>query len=614
MNSKFSLETTLEQLYGSKTIQKIFVVLLLLGMAVCFVFILPPVQDKLITIMQSHIHRETPINSFTERLYSLFTLPLIGFIFCVFALSGVFSKSIKNFFDDTKNEKSIILISGIIITILLIFTGGFSYVHGHQWLNGDHSAEMVLGKLLADENKLVASSWNYSTELRLVYQTIFTMPLFKILGDNNWALVRAIAIVLNMIVLITAYVYMTVQMKIRPKWIALTSILLIVPVSMEYWDIVIFGGYYVFFIAQVFICIGSFFTLLRPANTDSKTAFCVFSLFSLVLGIQGIRALMAIGIPLLITCIAAHFSGITANRKKPLFLGIYGFILSGIGFFCNNLLHFKYQFNSQDDTRFDVLSDTLLQKLSKCIYCLAEYFGLLQEQLLLSARGIFGVLAMFFTAALFIFAFKKVRSGNLITGFTSLFFISATAFNMFLLVVTDDSVTARYLIPSLVFYLPLCAMLFDWTEHTKTALKHIVVLSFIFLFVCGQAYLNFNDLSRSDSNTIRKGYIEYLETNNIMFGFAIDGPHVTTELTNGKIEGVNLHDKLHISQMLNKKSSFNPSNYPGKAYLLLTHREWEQYTDDGKPWTQYHPDYEDSNFIVLVFSSAEIMYAEVLEN
>lgn len=192
MNKQFSLEVMAEEFCSSKTIRKVFIGVLVAGLALCLFFLLPSIQDFLVKAIQSKIHR--PVNSFTERLYSLLTLPLIGFSACGFALCCIFSKQIDSFIKDSKNEKTIIVISCIIIFFVLALTCIFFYIHGHKWLNGDSSAEMVLGKLLADENKLVTPSWLYSTELRLVYQTIFTMPLFKIIGDNNWALVRAINI------------------------------------------------------------------------------------------------------------------------------------------------------------------------------------------------------------------------------------------------------------------------------------------------------------------------------------------------------------------------------------------------------------------------------------
>jgi len=71
--------------------------------------------------------------------------------------------------------------TAVIGMLLLGFVSIFSYQHGAQWLNSDHSSEMVLGKLLADENTFVSRNWYYSTEIRLIYQTIFIMSLFKLI-------------------------------------------------------------------------------------------------------------------------------------------------------------------------------------------------------------------------------------------------------------------------------------------------------------------------------------------------------------------------------------------------------------------------------------------------
>ena len=58
----------------------------------------------------------------------------------------------------------------------------------------------------------------------------------------------------------------------------------------------------------------------------------------------------------------------------------------------------------------------------------------------------------------------------------------------------------------------------------------------------------------------------------------------------------------------------NPSYHQGESFLLLTRDEWELARLDGRPFTQLKPDYEDGNFIVIRYPSAEIIHREVLDN
>jgi hypothetical protein len=626
-NNQLDIELTLSRVYESQKTRKVIITILCVGFFVCLVFLLPPVQNAVVTLIQSHIHR--PVSSFQGRLYSLLSLSVVGCMFCAVCLCALFSDKISDFLSAGKNTKRIVFSAALVYIAVLAFIFVFTYLRGHQWLNGDHSAEMVLGNLLAEENRFVSPNWAYSTELRLVYQTIFTMPLFKVLGAlNKWALIRSLTIVLNILTLTASYIYLVKQLRVNIKWIAVTSIFLLLPISMEYWDIVLFGGYYVLFIAQIFCCLGLFFSILQSQSSlqsKSKTTIhlLLFAILSIVLGIQGIRALMSVQIPLLLACVYAHISGMSNHRKTPFFLGISGFILCGIGFFINNLLHFRYSFASFDDMRIDNLYDALLAKISESIYCLVQFFGFSSGAYILSADGILGILGLFIASIVFVAAWKsfgnksnKTLENNFYFRFLALFFMSSMFFTVFLLALVNDTVTNRYFIPSLVIIFPLAAIMFEQAELIFTPLKRVMVLSSTLIFFAGFAFVNFQNLSRTDSNAGRAGYIQYLTDNNIKFGFAISDSQVTTELTNGKIDEVNIADtnnKLQISLMLNKKKYYDIPDYDGQAFFRLTHEEWKLAKEYGRKFTQNMPGYEDENYIILIYPSSELLYSEVLD-
>jgi hypothetical protein len=625
-NNQLDIELILLRLYESQKTRKVIIAILLVGFFACLVFLLPPVQNALVTLIQSHIHRT--ISSFQERLYSLLSLSVVGFMFCATCLCALFSDKISNFLSADKNTKSIVFSAALVYIAVLAFIFAFTYFHGHQWISGDPSAEMVLGNLLAEEKRLVSQNWAYSTELRLVYQTIFIMPLFKILGGlNNWALIRSLTIVLNMLTLTASYIYLVKQLRINIKWIALTSVFLLLPISMEYWEIMLFGGYYIFFVAQTFCCLGLFFSILQKQSSlqsKSKIHLLLFAILSVMLGIQGIRALMSVQIPLLLACVYAYISGMSNHRRTPFFLGVSSFILCGIGFFINNLLHFRYSFVSFDDMRIDNLYDVLLEKISESIYCLVEFFGFSSGAYILSANGILGILGLFIALIVFIFAWnisfssksKQIPENNFYFRFVALFFICSTVFNIILLTLVNDVVTSRYFIPSLVIIFPLMAMAFEQADLIFTPTKRVVVLFSILIFFFGFAFVIFQNLSRTDGNAAKAGYIQYLIDNNIKFGFVISDSHVTTELTNGKIDEVNIADinnKLQISLMLNKKKYYDIPDYDGQAFFRLSHKEWELAKEHGRKFTQNVPGYEDENYVIITYPSTELLYSEVLD-
>jgi hypothetical protein len=405
---------------------------------------------------------------------------------------------------------------------------------------------------------------------------------------------------------------------------------LLLPLPGGHWGIVTFGGYYVFFIAQMFCCLGLFLRILSRIEkaAPSKMALILFSVLSIVLGIQGIRALLCVHIPLLLACVYAFWSN--RAKKLPLVLGTYGFLLCGAGFFINYLLHIKYSFHSFENMRLDDWARNLAVKTGQIIAALPEFFGFAPGHSLLSAQGIFGVFSLFFTAWIIIAAIRLLPSRKAWQGgetsfsarqWTALFFVCSSAFNIFVFQIIDESVTSRYFIPFLIFYAPLLGFLFEDTERRHVHLPRIAVMAAVCLFILGQTVLNFQFLAKHDGNSKRNGYVAYLTENNLKYGFATFwNANVTTELTNGEIQLAGLEplslengNSLRIHRWLNPVKFDNPEYHQGESFLLLTGVEWEAARQNGRPFSQKQPDFNDGGFIVIRYPSARLIHQSVLD-
>ena len=79
-----------------------------------------------------------------------------------------------------KKEKCFLIVSGMIFA--LAFFGFILFINARIdfLLNSDDSSELVLGRLLASENRLLSKNWYYSTELRVVNTQIFYAFFFKL--------------------------------------------------------------------------------------------------------------------------------------------------------------------------------------------------------------------------------------------------------------------------------------------------------------------------------------------------------------------------------------------------------------------------------------------------
>ena len=526
------------------------------------------------------------------------------------------------------NSRLIAASAAAVLVLALGLISVFSYRCGWQWMDSDHSSEMILGKLLAKENALVSANWLYSTELRLFYQTIFTMPLFKLLGHfENWALIRSINIVLNNLVLVASYIFLMKQLRLQIKWILISGLFLIMPLSMEYWDIVTFGGFYIFFIAQIFCCLGLFTALTRKDNTAKTTRvyFILFTLSSFLLGIYGIRSLFAFYVPLLLTCIYLR----PEKKKLPLFPGSYGFIACCAGYAVNVLLHFKYTFAVYESMRIENLFANLFPKLGRSLAYLAGFFGLSAGEPFFSARGFFSIAAIIGTFALLRTVFKifgrvrqhdtsKTEQGH---QFMPVFFAISVVFNIFVFIIVTRAITERFFIPFMIFYIPLTAILFEHAEKTYGRQQRIAIICGIILFIIGQGCLNFHSMIARDYNTGRKGYIQYLADNELNYGFATYWhANVTTELTNGRIEIAGLDPgfssgygrQFRFTDSLMPVNFFDRFYHQGESFLLLTSTEWDMARGRAS-FSGRTPDYEDEHFVIFRYPSAEIIHREILE-
>jgi hypothetical protein len=600
--------------------------------------LLPPVQKALIgfamPVINVRSHSGHTIESIQSRLLPLLSLVVLGIDGLLLCLCCLHSKKIARSLSDPKNDR-IFSWLGLGITLAgLAFVTAFSYRFGRQWLNSDHASEMILAEILAEDNTLVSVRWNYSTELRLVYQTIFSMPLFKVFGGlDNWAFIRAATICLNSALLIASYIFLMRQMRTENKWIYLSAVFLLAPLSTGYWSIVSFGGYYSFFIIQNFCCLALFFRITsRPEGRTFRRDFILFSALSLVLGVQGIRSLFNIQIPLALACFSASRPEGSPKKKTPVYLGVYSFVLCGVGFVINYMLHFVYSFHSFEKMRVADLYDIFFIKLGQNLIALFSFFGFAEGDPVLSARGIISIAALVFTLYL---AFSIIallrknpasedapdRSHSYMRRFIAHYLLASVIFNIFVFQTVEDAVTRRYFIPFLILYVPLIALIFEKTEKRPGALSKTGLISAIFLFIFTRSILNFQILRGRDVNSVRTGYINYLLEHKLNFGFAgYWDSSVTTELTNGKIRiaglephGLEPGQRFNLQGWLNPKEFFEASYYEGESFLLLRRAEWDMARQSGRSFAEKHPDYDDGEFIILRYPQAAVIHETVLD-
>lgn len=528
------------------------------------------------------------------------------------------------------NERLISLIVTAVLILTLGFIYIFSYRFGWQWLDSDISSGIVLGRFLADENVILSAKWIYGNEIHIIHQTMFMIPLFKLFGHyENWALIRSLTILLNHLVLLLSYIFLMKSLKLKTIWILISGLFLLMPISPMYWDSITFSGSYILFIAQLFFCLGFFVRLVFHPDSikPSRINLIFFLLFSFFLGVYGIRSFLVFYIPLLLSCAYLWFW----KKKFPLLLGCGGFIACCAGYVLNHFLHVWFTFASfEGAVQLDSFFSNFLPKLGRCLAALPVFFGFSAGSVLLSVKGFFSVISIFIAIAMIYLICKIFRAARLqnnaigITqelSFVTVFFVFSLAFNIFVFIIISHPVTERFFVPFMVFYIPLAALFFEYSEKHFKQFKRWAIICGISLFVIAQGCLNFMDLRVKDSNSLRQPYMQYLLDNDLDYGFATHwNANVTSELSNGKVNIAGLQAIMRpgassnmflLNRSLIPSKYFNPLFHPEESFLLLNREEWTV-VSGRRVFSGLKPDYEDANFIILRFPSSEIIHRDFI--
>ena len=101
---------------------------------------------------------------------------------------------------------------GIFAFILLIIAYAYTtWMCGGHWIDSDSTSELMLGKLLAETDKLVTSDWYYSTSIRVFNINIIYFLCWKIF--QSWKAVRCVSQVLGLTLLYLSQCFFTIRRK-----------------------------------------------------------------------------------------------------------------------------------------------------------------------------------------------------------------------------------------------------------------------------------------------------------------------------------------------------------------------------------------------------------------
>ncbi|MCM1187463.1 MAG: hypothetical protein NC251_13400 [Lachnoclostridium sp.] len=505
-----------------------------------------------------------------------------------------------------------------------------------HWLDSDMAAEMIFSKLLSESGHIFATpEWYYSTEFRFLYTHLVMAPLF--LASENWHLIRLITNVLSYALMLVAYFYMMKPLKADRRLTALTAILLLLPFSETMMTHMQMGNTYMPHVIICFFFLGMYLRLVRKevyTKAGRWTLFCFFVILSLICGVSGVRYLLALQCPLVITAFvyvldstdfqlfreqfgrnenaAGYFRRVLKGEEiRYLYMALSGAVCSIVGYGINVLwVSRQYVFQTYGATNFiAVYQGVLWERLQNAIGSLLMLFGYIPDKGFLSLRGFISILAF---VMLWIFGYCVIKARKKSTGqrlFMVLFVITAFVLNLFVFVFTTSTMVPRYYITVFIFALP--ALVFYMEQEEPVLDRFAVGMLLAFCLTLASAKITLSFIS-TDKNEGKRAVAAFLQENGYEFGYAgYWNANIVTELTDGRVEVANIMDPetLEYFKWSSPMKYYGEGYHEGEVFLLLSAEENEQYRDTEalKAGKQV---YRDADYVVYGYESSEELFSK----
>ena len=510
-------------------------------------------------------------------------------------------------------------------TLLLLL--GLNIISQDHWLDSDMAAEMIFSRILSEEHHIFSTTnWYYSTEFRVLYTQLIMGPLFRIC--NNWHVIRTITNLVFYGLMLASYYYFMKPLKVSRGLTVLSSCLLLLPFSETMMTHMQMGNTYMSHVILVLWFFGMYLRLCSGEyHAKRKVSLWIFYvLLAIVCGMSGVRYLLALQCPLVLTSFfyllggeefqsfrgemtKEHFQTLFSTDRMRYFLySLAGAFFAVVGYGINVVfISHKYVFQTYGATNFIALyHGVLFDRIQNAVGCLLMLFGYIPDKGFLSLRGVVTMAAF---VLLGIYGYVTVKSGKMqrVTGFRSLitlFLKVSFVLNLFVFIFTTSTMVPRYYITIFIFALPVLCFYLEEEKMPFDRFAVTALLTICLILGTGKTVMSFLTV---DKNETKRPVAQFLAENGYDFGFATyNNANIITELTNGEVEIGNIGDPEHLEYF--KWSSpmkyYEEGYHAGETFLLLTAEECAEYAE-APALNQGEKVYEDGSYTVYVFDSTE---------
>ncbi|MBQ6502363.1 MAG: hypothetical protein IJI57_00445 [Flexilinea sp.] len=431
-----------------------------------------------------------------------------------------------------------------LLILFLCFFGTIYYVRARkdQTMNIDEASELVLGNQLAKEGKIITKEWFYSTELRVLNTNIFYSFFFRL--TNNWHRVWLFSNISMYILLLLIYGGMAYAYNFT-KYAALSAAVLFIPFSVDYYDFMLRGAFYIPHITITFLILALSEVYLKISGWKSYCLLLFSFLISIIVGLGGARQLLILYIPLFISAFLLFIPNKKqTEQKKWLLFSINTFFGSIIGFLLNSqILSKTYHFKTWADTAFSLLK---FSRVEQVLNSFITVFGYSPKNIFSFSliRNSVGFLWIGLTVYAICYAFKNRQkiSGEYLR--FSTITVSVYIIFIFFYIFTDTGFDNRYSMPIIVLSFPLIALFLQNLNHDRKLFSTVFLLLVLGTAICGADFYKnswkddyHEELRKISKDLVSQGYIN---------GYAYFwNANLLTAISNGQIDVWDYTENIH---------------------------------------------------------------------
>ena len=533
-----------------------------------------------------------------------------------------------------------VALAGALILLVIVNIGW-----GSHWIDSDMAAEMIFSKLLAEEGKLIATTnWFYSTEFRVLYTQLVMVPLHHIFTD--WQTIRIITNCVFYGLMLAGFVFVCKPLRLKRRNVCFLALALFVPVSEAVMTHLQMGNTYMSHVILSFVILGLFLRLSNPGKLRKVSGIVyslLFALLCMILGISGVRYLLDLLVPMMLTAAwfvlqgdafqrfrkqmsRENFSGLFKDNKTAYLYVSFGAVLMGaVGYLINALIiSRRFRFQTYDATNFIAVHEgVFFDRVQNALGELLQMFGYIENRGFLSLRGLITMLAFVMIATFgyvwwkclkYMRTFSKntdraeadreaaEKSSEEINRRFMVYFAGISlALHLFVFIFTTSTMVDRYFIPIAIFFLLVVGIYMEWEAVAFDKIAVCLILLGCLSLAGLKTYASF---VTNDKNQDRYEMADYLVEEGYTFGYASYwNSNIMTELSDGALEMANLWslESLGDFQWSSKMSSYEPKE--GKVFLIADKGELDALKEHGM--LKQEIIFENDSFTVLHFDSQQ---------